>query len=185
MTKMRTALCTMSVLLLAACGSGGNNVKEELGLKTPAPDEFSVVTRAPLEVPPDFTLRPPRPGAERPNEIAVRDQAKKTVFGVSDSKPVADPASKGEGAFLGKLGANAADPSIRTSIDTDVQTLEKKEQPVAEKLLFWKKKAPLGKSIDPAEEKKRLDAQKAAASGNATSSDTTIEKRNEDILKAQ
>ena len=184
MTKMRTALCTMSVLLLAACGSGGNNVKEELGLKTTPPDEFSVVTRAPLEVPPDFTLRPPRPGAERPNEIAVRDQAKKTVFGVSDAKPVADSASKGEGAFLGKLGANATDPSIRTSIDTEIQDLEKKEQPPAEKLLFWKKKAPLGKPIDPAEEKKRLDAQKAA-SGNAASSATTIEKRNEDILKAQ
>lgn len=197
----------VSVLLLGGC-SGGADVKEELGLRSPPPDEFSVVTRAPLEVPPDFTLRPPRPGAERPNEISVREQTKQTVFGKSDK--AAATASTGEGAFLSKLGANQANPSVRDSIDTEIQDLEKKEQPVAEKMLFWKKKAPLGKAIDPVAEQKRLEAEgfknttpaePAAAPSTATTSKTTsttttktsskkpgattIQKRNEDILQSE
>jgi len=192
----------VSVLLLGGC-SGGADVKEELGLRSPPPDEFSVVTRAPLEVPPDFTLRPPRPGADRPNEISVREQTKQTVFGKSDK--AAATASTGEGAFLSKLGANQANPAVRDSIDTEIKDLEKKEQPVAEKMLFWKKKAPLGKAIDPVVEQKRLEAEgfkntTPATSSTATSSKTTtttttttskktggttIQKRNEDILQSE
>ena len=41
-----------------------------------APDEFAVVRRAPLIVPPDFDLRPPDPGAPRPNIGTTADQAR-------------------------------------------------------------------------------------------------------------
>ncbi len=51
-------------LLLAAAGCSG--AKEALGLVQDPPDEFRVVSRAPLAIPPDFTLRPPRPGEARP-----------------------------------------------------------------------------------------------------------------------
>ena len=43
--------------------SGCSDAKEQLGLTRSAPDEFAVVKRAPLAMPPDYTLRPPRPGA--------------------------------------------------------------------------------------------------------------------------
>lgn len=173
---LRKAFCTFSVaaaFALTGCGGGGADVKEQLGLKKPPPDEFSVVTRAPLSVPPDYTLRPPRPGAERPMEINVRDQARQTVFGVSDSKPTATASS----SFMNKLGANESDPNIRDSLNAEMLELDKAEQPAAEKLLFWKEKEPRGKTIDPVEEQKRLEAQ------SGSSSSTTVEKRNEDILE--
>ena len=37
------------------------------------PDEFGVVSRAPLSQPPDFALRPPRTGEKRPNEVTPRE----------------------------------------------------------------------------------------------------------------
>lgn len=175
--KTHAGFALLSVLALAGC-SGGADVREELGLKKAPPDEFAVVTRAPLSVPPDYTLRPPRPGAERPMELSVREQARKTVFGVSDVAPKAQqPANTGaSGAFLNKLGANNTDPSIRESLNAEMRELDKAQQPAAEKLLFWKEKEPRGKTIDPVEEQKRLDAQKAQ-------SGTAVQKRNEDILE--
>ena len=51
-------------------------------LKPPSsgPDEFAVVTRAPLSMPPDYGLRPPRPGAARPNETSPRDDARSKLL---------------------------------------------------------------------------------------------------------
>jgi hypothetical protein len=46
-----------------------------------APDEFAVVKRAPLIVPPDFDLRPPDPGAPRPNVGRTSDQARVALTG--------------------------------------------------------------------------------------------------------
>lgn len=176
--KIFQALAVVSTLALAACGNGNADVKEKLGLKVAPPDEFSVVTRAPLVVPPDYTLRPPRPGAERPNELSVREETRKTVFGVSDTAP----AKQGESAnsdFLNKLGANQSDPNIRDSINTEVREMDNKERPVADKLLFWKEKDAPGKTIDPVEEQKRIQSSAPAETTGAT----TVKKRNEDILQ--
>jgi len=46
-----------------------------------APDEFAVVRRAPLIVPPDYDLRPPDPGAPRPNIGTTSDQARVAMTG--------------------------------------------------------------------------------------------------------
>lgn len=54
------------------------------------PDEFGVVSRAPLSQPPDYSLRPPRAGAKRPNEVTPRDDAKKKLLSES-SPPPANP----------------------------------------------------------------------------------------------
>lgn len=180
---LRQTVCVVTLaaaFALTGCG-GGADVKEELGLKAAPPDEFSVVTRAPLSVPPDYTLRPPRPGAERPMEISVRDQARQTVFGVSDTGQTATATASS--SFMNKLGANQSDPNIRDSLNAEMKELDKAEQPAAEKLLFWKEKEPRGKTIDPVEEQKRLEAQGVAKSSSGSTSSTTVEKRNEDILE--
>lgn len=46
-----------------------------------SPDEFAVVRRAPLIVPPDYDLRPPDPGAPRPNIGTTSDQARVAMTG--------------------------------------------------------------------------------------------------------
>jgi hypothetical protein len=60
---MKTRYWFMTLLTLAACEGG--EVKESLGLNRESPDEFVVVSRPPLSVPPEFTLLPPEPGAVR------------------------------------------------------------------------------------------------------------------------
>ena len=68
-------------LALALVLSGCSGVKESLGLGKNAPDEFSVVKKAPLILPPDYKLRPPRPGAQRPTAVMPVDEARSAVFG--------------------------------------------------------------------------------------------------------
>ncbi|MGH6920747.1 MAG: DUF3035 domain-containing protein [Geminicoccaceae bacterium] len=46
-----------------------------------SPDEFAVVKRAPLILPPEYDLRPPDPGAPRPNVGRTADQARVALTG--------------------------------------------------------------------------------------------------------
>jgi hypothetical protein len=162
------------ILLSIACTSliaCEQVTRENLGLAKQAPDEFSVVTRAPLSVPPDFSLRPPRPGASRPMEISTRDNARQTVFGVNDidrDTGVARTNAADADSFLGKIGANQADPNIREQLDT-AEPVDNRS--TAEKLLFMSPKADVGSPIDPKAELDRLKNEGVV----------TIKKRNEDI----
>jgi hypothetical protein len=46
-----------------------------------APNEFAVTRSPPLVIPPDYALRPPRPGAPRPQEVSPSTQALAAMFG--------------------------------------------------------------------------------------------------------
>ena len=75
-------VCGISLaLLLGACES----VKEQLSLNKTSPDEFAVVTSAPLSLPPDYKLRPPDPGAPRPQGISVQERVKAALFDTTPS----------------------------------------------------------------------------------------------------
>ena len=71
-------LLTGTALALAGCGNS-DTLSRTFGLTRDAPDEFTVTTRAPLSMPPDFSLRPPRPGAPRPMEQSPRTQAEEAL----------------------------------------------------------------------------------------------------------
>ncbi len=99
-------------LLLAGCGDTWTDVKRGLGMEKVVPDEFAVTASAPLAVPPDFTLRPPRPGAAPTQEKAPVDQARQTVFRASDTQlatlsPAASDRSEGEDELLKRAGAES------------------------------------------------------------------------------
>ena len=72
---VRSLLLGCTLILLAGCN--GDKIARTFGLTRDAPDEFTVTTRAPLSMPPDYNLRPPRPGAPRPQEQSERQQARK------------------------------------------------------------------------------------------------------------
>jgi hypothetical protein len=46
-----------------------------------APNEFAVTRSPPLVIPPDYALRPPKPGAPRPQEATAATQALSAMFG--------------------------------------------------------------------------------------------------------
>jgi len=126
MKKLGFAIC---VLLLSGCGG----VKEELGVGRHSPDEFTVVKRAPLTLPPDYTLRPPSEAAAAAVPDVPRDTARASVMGA----PAPAPAAAADGALMDKLGAGNADAGIRSKIDADNGYLALQNRPVAEKLIFW------------------------------------------------
>lgn len=155
-TRSTLVILTLMATTLTLSGCG-EKTKETLGLSRRAPDAFAVVTRAPLELPPDYTLRPPIPGAERPQDTAPADSAAQALLG-NTARPKKQ--SKAESVILNKSGANQAPADIRSVItieqgeDTDDNT------PIGRKLLGL---GPLPKDsgvIDPVAEKKRLDQNK-------------------------
>lgn len=129
-----------AALLTVALGLPGcTAVKAALGMSKQKPDEFAVVTKQPLVVPPDFNLRPPRPGALGPTETTPLDAAKETVFGVEEKPVLAkDGQSAGEVALLENAGAAAADPQIRQVIAAETRGAEAKSDTFVDEVMFWK-----------------------------------------------
>ena len=124
--KSSIFLATCSLLALTACGGG--SVKETLGIGHKAPDEFRVVARPPLSMPPQFNLRPPSANAESPTMIPADKQAKSIITGseetISDEK-----SSTGESQFMKNIGADKADPKVRDELTQQrLAAQEKKEE---------------------------------------------------------
>ena len=83
---IRVALLATGLCLgLSAC----SEVRRTLGYEKQPPDEFQVVQRAPLSLPPDYKLRPPTPGAVRPQERDPRDPARRAHTGRRGATPIA------------------------------------------------------------------------------------------------
>lgn len=156
-----------SAALLSALAAAGcsNETKQQLGLAKTAPDEFAVVTRAPLSVPPDYTLRPPRPGSARPMEDNTVEQARKTLFGVDDVDGTKASAST---SFMDRIGVDEAESGIREKLEVENETYVEENRPVAEKLLFWDRKNPTveGDVLDPKEEYEKLSKENGQSGAN-------------------
>ena len=152
--KKRIILSVFCVLGLTACSSA----KDQLGLNKQVPDEFKVIKRAPLDLPPDYSLRPPRPGAPRPQEAESSDAAAESVFGAATNNKKATAPTSGEAALLDLAGGAEADPDIRSRVDAETQSLFDRNKPVAEKLfgLGGDKNAASASVVDAKAEAKRL-----------------------------
>jgi hypothetical protein len=99
-----TVACVTLTVLLGGC----SNWKQTLGIEPTSPDEFAVESRAPLTIPPDFNLRPPEPGAARPQETSMASKAQ----GAIDTAGPGQPGHQ-ENGTLQYRGANLADPNAQ------------------------------------------------------------------------
>ncbi len=135
MSFNRAALGAVS---LAALGLGAcSHVSKAMGLGKNTPDEFRVVARAPLVVPPDYSLRPPSPGQPRPQELQPESAARTALLG----ERLAEARSDGEKILVAKAGADKADPLVRFTVDDEFGDLAHKDKSFADKVLFWRKDA--------------------------------------------
>ena len=96
-----------------------------MGIERTGPDEFAVESRAPLVVPPDFDLRPPQPGAPRPQEKTASEKARSVI----DS---AGPGEPGKQATAADLERGARDRTAEAQLDPTQQV---GDQSLARKLL--------------------------------------------------
>jgi hypothetical protein len=65
--------------LVTVALAGCSDFKQVIGLEPTMPDEFAVESNPPLVIPPDFDLRPPTPGAPRPQEVSMTKQAEQVI----------------------------------------------------------------------------------------------------------
>src|SRR5215831_11445825 len=63
-------------LALGGCGS----LSEAVGSAKLPPDEFTVLTKAPLIIPPDYNLRPPQPGVASRNDPDADETGRAALF---------------------------------------------------------------------------------------------------------
>lgn len=185
-TNLSRVVClAAAALALSAC----ENVRSELGLTKQSPDEFRVVSRAPLSLPPEFTLRPPEPGTVRPQEGSPKDQAKRAVFRAEapgetlDERIPADGRSVGERSLLMAAGADKAEPGIRQIVDRETGRLNEESESFVNDLVFWRNEPPPGEIIDAEGEAQRL-RENAALGRSVTSGETpTIERKDKAFLE--
>jgi len=175
-TRLAGAILAGAALMVSL--GGCTDVKRALGMERVVPDEFAVVSRAPLAIPPEFTLRPPKPGAPPTQEVSASDAARNAVFRSGDQQaslpPAAGERSPGEGALLREAGAGSVDPAIRQRVTDEASGSPTDEKGFVDKLLFWQSSGPppSNQVIDPAKEAERLKT--AQANGKPAAPDATV-----------
>lgn len=195
------AVAAVAALAVSGCSKPAGQV---LGFEKTAPDEFAVVKRAPLTLPPDFGLRPPRPGAPRPQEVSSRSSAQESLLGTpsetaetqrptrrdaraSRSERVAGR-SAAEVALLNKSGALDVDPAIRDVINRETAgSANAEEESFVDKLLFWREKKPEAGAkdytiVDANKERRRLQENEALGKPVTAGETPTIRRKEGSIF---
>ncbi len=116
MHKVGRVTVVAALLSLTGCGMFGGDGKL-------APNEFEVVGRKPLVIPPDSEMRPPRPGEPQAQAIDPGQRALDALFPGRNLKAPPMPSS-GETALLRRIGG--ADGDVRSVVwERDPQVVKK------------------------------------------------------------
>ena len=164
-------------LALGAC----DETRKVLGLDKRAPDEFTVYSRAPLSLPPNYDLRPPAPGEARPQETAPTVEAEQALRGRRpgsvQEQPAPEGASTGVKALLRQTGGLTALPNIRTVINEEAASLVQENERVTDKILFWRKPELEGTVVNPEKENQRIRENQALGKPVTEGETPIIERR--------
>jgi hypothetical protein len=155
----RLLLVSGLAVLLVGCSS----IREAAGITKEPPDEFAVVTKAPLVIPPDFNLRPPKPGASPSNQEDPTAVAREVVTGNPPDVVAAtraDTYSDAEKALIAKTGAENADHKIRQQLEAENKQMEASDESFTDKVLFGAQPDE-GKPVNADAEAARLSDAKA------------------------
>jgi hypothetical protein len=162
---------------LSGCSTG--NLARTFGLTRDAPDEYTVTTRAPLSMPPDYNLRPPRPGAARPQEQSERQQAEEALVPQLALSGPQGPGtvSAGQSALIQETGPDAP-ADIRAKVDQDANRATA-DDGFIDKLLYWRKPNTQNVQVDAEKESQRLRANSALGEGPDVGTTPIIEQKKE------
>lgn len=201
--RVALAFVVLAAITLSACG---DSTKRVLGLERTPPDEFAVVPRAPLSQPPDFNLRPPRPGAEDLTTLSTREQARQAVFrgdtstdttrsGTDRLRFGSGPATQaapresvtrnttGEAALLSRAGALDTDPLIRSQVDRESAVLVQENENFVRSLLGLSQDSPAAVVDAEAEARRIREAQALGVPPSEGGQTPTIERTGNSLFK--
>jgi len=180
-----------TILAAALLLSGCEGAKRALGKTKDAPDEFAVYQRAPLSLPPEYGLKPPTPGAERPQAVNPRDRA---VQALGTQQQQAQPRqvgstddtsrlSPGERSVLQLTGATNADPSIRLQVAKETSVLAQESITITDKIAFWQSPSQFGTTVDASKEAKRIRENQALGKPLNQGEVPTIKRKSKALLE--
>jgi len=170
---LRTTCLFSAFASVALIATGCTSTSRALGLEKSAPNEFNILTKAPLIIPPEYNLRPPAIGASSAENNYTQTSAREALIGnIDDAEP-----SNGEIALMAKAGVNRANPEIRLAIDGE-NSVERKSPGFTDRVLFWQNGQVFDAQGNPAQldadtEARRVDSVNSATGGG----DVTITKR--------
>jgi len=161
--RFRSSFLLVAALAAAALPLAGcDSFNRAIGKTRVIPDEFEVTSSAPLAIPPDYALRPPRIG-NGPELSSTTEQARETVFRAGASQqtplpPVDNTMSPGEQDLLKQAGAANAPADIRQTVDADPNAGVPFQRSLVDKLLFWSGPTtpPSNQVVNPSEEASRI-----------------------------
>ena len=142
---------------------GCTQTTKALGITKNAPNEFNILTKAPLVVPPEYNLRPPELGTSSAENNYTQKAAREALIGDVDP---AEP-TRGEIVLMSKAGVGNANQEIRLEIDGQ-NSVERKSAAFSDRVLFWKDGRvinPDGSPLDNEIEAKRLESVRSATGG--------------------
>jgi len=159
-----------ALLVLAITAAGCESLRRDAGFGKQPPDEFAVVTKAPLTIPPDFALRPPRPGERQANSGNSAERARAALYS-GNVRQLADQMgpefSEGEKLLLAYSGGASADPSIRAALASESAILDGGPT-LTESILFWRESQTKGTPVDAQAEANRIRGAQAAGQNPGT-----------------
>lgn len=162
---MRTTLLLSTLATATLIVTGCTSTSRALGLEKSAPNEFNILTKAPLIIPPEYNLRPPALGASSAENNYTQRAAREALIGDVDS---AEP-SPGELALMASAGVNRANQEIRLEID-GANSVERKSDSFTDRVLFWRNGQVVDaqgnpEPIDPDVEARRVESVNSATGG--------------------
>ena len=172
--KLYQYLPLLLIILLTGCGP---SLKEFVSASSTGnafqagpPDEFLTVTKKPLEMPPDFLLRPPSE-----NQIAFIDEqrnlSEEAIFGETEDIDISD----GEVFILEMAEANNANPQIKQELYSEEGAYE--NESLRDYVLRLREEN--SQVLDVEAEIQRLDNENIIKDGIKTEkSENTIKKNN-------
>jgi hypothetical protein len=164
----RVAIFSLAALALTAC----DTIRDAAGESKSPPDEFAVVSKAPLVIPPDYNLRPPNPGAPPTNQAGPTRSAEEALFPVDPQTAAANikgDYSLGAKLLLANAKAENADPNIRELLRADAKSMQPADESFTDRILYG---APTDNghpvNADSQVNKTGLPSRPAKRSGSAT-----------------
>ncbi len=160
---MRHLITITALIAASASMTACASATKRLGLTTNAPNEFNILTKAPLVVPPEYNLLPPRIGESSSENNYTQQAARKALIGDIDP---AEP-TRGEIVLMTKAGVARANQEVRIEIDGE-NSVERKTDSFTDRILFWQNgsvKLPNGSPLDADLEAQRLESVMRATGG--------------------
>ena len=157
-------------------GCSVDSVRETVGMGKQSPDEYLIMERVPLSIPPNYELRPPSASDLEIQYANLRERAEDILLGSANGG--GEPMSESELAFLSDAGALNSGSEIRHIIDTEGGVRFVEDDRFVDELMFWSDEEGSDFIVDPVAEAERLRRNALSGMPVTYGASPTIERKN-------